>query len=1409
MYNAVAGYGKTATGTIRVINTGDGNGRVAGIYSNAEYITYIGNSSVDTDDHNRSLVDTANGIIDITNTGNKKVYGILSAGDAGNAEGDMESTGNATITISNTGNGNVYGIKTARDVFSADASENGTANSLIQINNTGDGKVFGMFNSYAYAVNAEAGYQRGIGEAKDASVAKSLININNDGDSNVFGIMSYNGRYSNGNMFNAYAYYNSTAEGRVRILNKGTGNAYGLWSAQDIYNAFIGGKDDTYSPIARGIVTVINEGNGNAVGIAGQHVHNESDGTNQFSTIEIVNRGNGLAVGIYTQNGWVVNSGEIKIHNLGGGTAIGIYSDGQAGIQNYGTITIDRANYTDDMGTEDESDDVTYSAQVSQTDRAIGIYGATGNIINQIGGVINISGASEAYGIYTEGGQITNNGTIIIDGNYNHENAIVLNGGRLIQNGLLLVEDNYDKDNDDDDFEFECNNDTITKDETSSEAVVGMDLVDLTGLNAYAHEKDETGLIEVTQRGTGSVYGMRATVTDPQMGDDDDEDDFDNFDLINSATDSAYVSTGIIRVNNFSDGDGEVFGMCSYTRDIYTVNATYDEDEASEDTYAEGLIEINSTTGNKNIYGISSGMEATNAEGDDLGLSSGTININNQGNGDVYGIKAYDAAYNTDATDNSAAEGVININNTGNGNVYGLYSIRSYMFNAMAGHERAPWKQKDSATARALININNTGNGDVYGMKGVFEDDENKKVINAQAYYNSTASGRIRISNNGSGTAFGMYGTSVYNAFADGDFGDLPQATGTINIINSGDGTAVGMYGHQVYNIGGNDIETSTIEMVNIGNQTAIGIYAENGEVINYGDIKIHNLGDGTAIGIYADGTSVDNDGNITIDRSSYVDNMGTVGEDKDGGDVTYSAQNQVSGLAIGIYGTANSLINNSGRGVITINGASEAYGIYSEGGRVNNSGTIIIDGNSNHENAIVLNGGKLFQDGILVVSNNNNLTSSDAPVKPKKQAASLNLDDFGGTVVASETSQFIVEGNISGNLAINNSVIENGFNTVYTVNSMIKAADTNGLNLISQSALFDASLKNNSDAVMTMKSFNDVIKNKSLAEFLKRNYSEAHNEQLFNLLKNKETLASLNNTVNSLAAVDVFNRFNFEDLTMMRELNMDVNNTLFNNNEDYLVTSGNVAPFYFDNDSGSSGRYALYNRRIGKTSYGLSMAFANINSRDRNDDNHRHDETFQMAVPFGYNTHGFKFITAPRFGYAYGTYTRNGYEGRTYDGNIEKRMFGITNEARYPLSFGKWNVSPSAEFNMLGYHLKGHEEAKEYALRIKSQNNYSVEAGLGLYANREFKPTKNSNLKLTAGIAAYHKFMDPYAVELGMQNMSGSFNIRDEHRKDNRAVIRTGFDYSYGNLTVEGSWATYIDGTTHNNANLDFRYNF
>lgn len=232
-------------------------------------------------------------------------------------------------------------------------------------------------------------------------------------------------------------------------------------------------------------------------------------------------------------------------------------------------------------------------------------------------------------------------------------------------------------------------------------------------------------------------------------------------------------------------------------------------------------------------------------------------------------------------------------------------------------------------------------------------------------------------------------------------------------------------------------------------------------------------------------------------------------------------------------------------------------------------------------------------------------------------------------------------------------------------------------------------------------------------------------------------------------------------------------------------------------------------NRREGRWSLGMGVAFTDIRSDNRHNKDSRTDNMYQLVVPIGYRTHGINFMVSPRMGYAYGTYDRTGFKGRTYDGTVQKRIFGLMNEARYPIMVGKWKFEPAVEFNALGYEQTGDEDSKEYSLTIPRQRTYSVESGIGLYATREVVKEDGTKLKLTAGVAGYHEFADPYKVEVGIRTMNGKFVLKDEDRTRNRAVARAGFEFDEGDYSLYGNVVSYIDGEVRAKAKVGLQYVF
>ena len=1462
-YNA---RGTGSTGSIKISNEGDGD--VYGMLSmngsqkyNQDNASDGGTGTIDISNNGtgnvygmygadlRNSIGEAKGTININNDGTGNVYGMYEKGSyaAVNSYKNFKAESYGSIRISNNNKASINDIYGMYSVAGAYSTAGG--NSLISLINQGQGNTYGLY---------------GVSTSNDADDStQAILEIINAGDGLAVG------------MYGKKLVDNS---GTIKIHNLSNGIAIGMYADADGVTVTNSGnitidrksytddnltKDDTSDDTTYSAST---EKGGTAIGIYGT----KGSTITNSGTITINNMAN--AYGIWSEGGTVTNTGTIVIDGdaktndstangkhivLNGGTLL---QDGRliagADLSQVtcadGYINLNGICYVDlncgPNSHQEEDECVCDSGYIDQDGICFAELTCGENQHQNKNFCVCNSGYVEQEGIcYTEltclANQHQDKDSCVCDNGYimKYESKTCVKS--VVGSDAEINDDVINIINRNDDYvygiygdesvetiynAFESERSSITIDNIGLSSVYGMygfnayiknaycdystGIVDITnekgtsyglvGDKTYnAYGKNSTGIISINNKGDGGVYGMyglngNASYTSAYNA--YGEDSVGTIDIINNGTDNFCVyglfgnntmnaygdnSTGNINIANKGNnkGNGYIYGMIGRGGSVYNAGGNN----------STGNINITNDS-NSFIYGMT-GYYITNAGGKN---SAGKINITNNGNGDIYGMEGGGLVRNASATNSF---GSITINNNGRGTIYGMYSSnRGYNSTG----ETSNAYNASGENAAGIINItSNNGGRKIYGMYG--ED-------NAINYSN----GIIRISNNNkesANTIFGIYSLSlVYNKGTNGK--------SLVSIINQGHGNTYGLYGKYTSNGNGENVADydstrATLEIINTGDGLAVGMYGKE-SVDNSGTIKIHNLGDGTAVGIYADGGTVANSGNIIIDRESYTDDNLTKDDTSD--DTTYSAATEKGGTAIGIYGTKDSNITNTG--TITINNATNAYGIWSEGGSVTNTGTITIDGDAktNDSNAdgkhIVLNGGTLLQNGRLVATQTSNTanSSSISTLKSKKiNNYVLNLDDMGGKVVATEKAVFEVNGAIAGHLTMSSDIVSKGFKDTYTTNGTIDAEDTSGLCLVSQSALFNASLaENNSDVVMKMKAFDKVVDNKSLAGFLQSNYALENNESFFNTLKKQETKTSLNNALDDLSGKKLFSRFADEDLTMMRELTFDVNNKLFMNNDDHLETSGNISTFNFSSNKGSDNRYALISQNYGNYKLGLNYGFANVRSDD-DDNNRRNERMFHIGMPISYGKQGFKFITTPHLGYSSGTYNRKGFNNENYEGNVEKTMFGLVNEARYPFTLGKWTIAPGTEFNVVDYRTQGHEKGGTYKLRLASQNNYSVEAGVGLYANAEHKFSEKSKLTFTNGLTMYHEFADPYKMQVGVYKMSGKFDIRDEKRSDNRAVIRTGLSYVNDNISLSGNVMSYIDKEYRTNAVLDFKYAF
>ena len=861
-------------------------------------------------------------------------------------------------------------------------------------------------------------------------------------------------------------------------------------------------------------------------------------------------------------------------------------------------------------------------------------------------------------------------------------------------------------------------------------------------------------------------------------------------------------------ININKQGDGNIYGMYSAAAETIYNNYMIIE---SGIVQGRSDSEINITSsGNGNVYGIYGNADIYNAHFlsfaevgntyfSDISLTAG-VNVLSSGKGDVYGIyngsdtktihnqnsvqtqeieteEPYLIGYNgniCEAVDGVAActlissESSVVASNTGSGNAYGLYSLGSISNNTIVNTYSNSGNAYTFYAAKDVTNSGTTyasaSSGTSYGMYAAGDGDyKNSGImysnsINGQAYgIHATAGGNVE--NSGRVAATTVTG-NAYGIYAD-----------NAQIENSW-GTAAGA----------TTATTTTGDAYGIYNQGA------SSSVINNAAAKA-TTANGNAYGIYNVGGSVTNNADF-INQSVYASNTGSSGIScgifSDGGTVTHMGR-------IDVYGAD---------GVTT-------YGIWAK-----NGAQVTIGGNF----TIAINESSLTRDNVGSFCTASGCTtpiggqavyleglSTLTILGLMQSAAPLNVGLHGVTLGA---TGHLVSPLVEGNLSVSSSAVDQGFNQTYTLPDAIQTQDSSNLNLLSQSVMFNADL-NGSDIVLTKKDFATVLENNaSVASFLEQNYALQNNAALFNGLKQQTNLKALNNAVNKLTGQGVLSRFATEDMLMDKELSFDINDKMFTPQTGSFALTSTVTPQIFA-DKSTSGKYALSATDIGKIRVAAGLAVSEIHSYDAKRNNPRLSKNVQFIAPVRVRHNGFHFLISPKLAYAYGTYTRDGFNNKTYDGKIEKRSLALQNELRYPVSIGNFEFSPSAQLNLAAYQTKLSEKQAAYSLYSPRNETYSAEAGFGAYISTQKTFSKTQKLHFSAGALFYHEFLNPDELTLRMRGMNSSFKLTDEKRRDDYIVLRSQFSYDFGRISLWSSFVSYIDSEYRTRADIGLKYAF
>ena len=1385
---------------------------------------------------------------DLQSLKNKDLFGLATNGsDSGNVINSYDKhTG--TITIDNYyANYNTYGMRVANGIayntYNGYGKINLTSNGIYFLDDTdieyNNGIIAGMYGSTAKSTLYNA--FSGIGEITVSTKAgkaygmlgSTLINAYSGSIGNI--TVSSEKGYIAGMMnkssttgFIANAYSTTTdgdgiSHGTITINNPNNITAYGIYTSNlfssTIYNAYghnavgkiiINGSGIGIAHHSDGMVyngantgygyIEINSTSTDPVGqIAGIQHHDllnpgyngHSNGTGEIK-ITVAGQSQDSSTGnvyyrtVYGLDGSINNGslnggkGIISITDTGNNNVTGIYGGGNFAnssvtinsngdtsktVIGMSNVRLKSETQNEDYATPEATDEANQNygtIDVTTTNGAAtyGIYAKNTNVLNDKNGKITINSAGvAAHGIYSNK-SIYNNGSITVrQGSFS---------GNYKQSGIYLENNTNTAVNE---TVYNTGNMTlnvyspINKDLNSPIPAQGY------GIYSDGHVQNSGYIYIYGGEYYSSLYGIYSTLP------------YQNENTGRITLKGGIDNTGLVNVNNgiggyidlaptgpsWSSGQHShasgitAFRPNGYEDTITLVNGSVSSPATSVSDSQHGYIKITGSGENREmaIEDLANGSPSL----------AGIMGIENS---DIYN-------YGTIILSGNSIAG---IENKYSGKIYnyGYIDINVSSYNAAGIYSGSDVEVYNENAITLTTSSNTSANRRWYGMYGGLITNNGTVTLNIHdgSYATGMSAGfnncDIILNVTSNTTSYGIRGSAINNR--------------NIQINASGYfayGMSVTKSTSDTSDISAINNKNGSIEINNIA--TGAGIEANNGaKAINKGNIAISDSFANSTDGIKGlwvrSGSTAVNEGSILLSNINGEDNV------------------------YGIYSDNSNVVNS---GSITLSNVEESssYGIYAvNGSKVYNSGTITINGESYSKNEA--DGKFIYIDASSSMVNDGEITVNTA----------FDVSSLGnGKFILGKNGKITAE-EIKGNITADADITSGGFDKTY-YNKDAFSGKTDEIKLASGSALFDAVIKG-CDIVMTMKDFDEVVQDKSVADYLQQNYEAQRNAKFFDALKLYSSAQSLNRSLNQQLGFSLLPNFAQENMNVFRSLSNLVTDTMFSQdltNErmmvgyDYLGQnrSGKGRVTGYENTANSS--YFLADAKLNnRQRFGLGVALTRFNS-DYDDDSSR-KATFAQAL--GSYMHDFgnrwKYAGLLRAGYADGDYKRQS-GGTRIGGDTSDILYGFNNELRYSYDLGLAVLEPQFELNASGYYQRKikEDDAKTNALQIKGTNNLSLESGAGLYLSKEAVYGENGRLKGRLGGSYYRELSQPYhTMRARVNDTEGYYLVESSDIFDrNRTILRADVAFSYK------AWEFYLRGsrfmedkhTTVINAGI--KYNF
>lgn len=735
--------------------------------------------------------------------------------------------------------------------------------------------------------------------------------------------------------------------------------------------------------------------------------------------------------------------------------------------------------------------------------------------------------------------------------------------------------------------------------------------------------------------------------------------------------------------------------------------------------------------------------------------------------------------------------GTINLYNSGGSHAISVLgtaaALNSGFIYSDSNDTAAVYNNSEAAIVNSgTIKVNGS---DVYAIRSVYFDDLNE--------YNSTSSG-LTIENKEGGII------SVGEKFKSARGYGIAAKT-ISSIINSGTIRVANDSGYGIYAENGDLIKNSNTGIITVSGVSGVGIYGGSVDnIINDGEINVK--GSGSGIG---GGNSVTNNGSIYVANGNGIINAT---------DITNTGSIIVSGGS-GIKTDKPGTILNSGS--ISVHGGGHGIDVTVPNSSYNvtitNTGTIAVDSGSygifvnkkfsDEEGKVSVSPG----DTSYIILCNGAACSEPSTTSSIASTSSVNVLNLGTIAVNDDvdfgeqtlSANFVSLGkagtfqakSFSGTVIADNSLVQDGFETEY-VNEDSFIGEDNGLNILSASYMFDATLQSNQlgniNVVLVMNSFEDMVSNSKLSAFLNRNYQLQRGEDIFNTLKSAGTKKQFDNYLNRELGFSFIPNLAKQSLDAEKTIGANINDNLLQKTATSVRQHTNVIAYANEvkNKQEVSGYkdkviaiYGFSDKAIGNS---LRLGFGLYASRlqsDFDDESYRYNNVLEVYSPLIWQQNNYSALFKPKLGFGQGHYRRKAVE-RTYKADTKEIYYGFDSEIRHGIDLGYFNFAPNAGFDVTGLYTKYDHESRG-GLRLKDKNNISAVLKIGAAADKTFHLKEDEALRFGAQVEYFHECGDKYNNRTKIDDMAGYYDIADKRFQRNYGLlgVKTGYDYKHFSL--------------------------